>query len=101
MTAGGYSLKRGDTHDPECSLTTHRLRIARGILRGMGIEGTVEHGGNFVQGPYAKHVCCDKCKTIWPSWVTDEIFNLAYRLADEVQTERGMAHRAAAAKAIS
>jgi hypothetical protein len=93
MTAGAYSLKRGDTHDPECSLTTHRLRVARGILSGMGIEATVEHGGNFTQGPYGKHACCDKCKTVWPEWVTDEVFNLAYKLADEVQTQRGRHHQ--------
>lgn len=97
-TNGGRLVKRGDTFDPECHRTTHRLGVAQGILRGLGIEATWEHSGTsrVTQFGVAKHACDYRCKATWPEWVTGETFDLAYSLACEVQTKRGEFNRSAA-----
>jgi hypothetical protein len=87
-------LKRGDTFDPEDHRMTHRLGVAHRLLATMGAEPEWTHGGNFTQGPYGKHACCDKCKAAWPEWVTDEVFNKVYAAADAMQTARGNWHQA-------
>lgn len=96
-TNGGRLVKRGDTFDPECYRTTHRLGVAQSILRGLGIEPTWTHGtGERVEFGRVKHQCSDRCKATWPEWVTGATFDLAYQLACEVQTERGAHNRSKA-----
>jgi hypothetical protein len=95
LSTGARYLKRGDTFDPEDFRMTHRLRVAGQILSGLGITPEWEHGGSFTN-ELGKHVCCDKCKASWPEWVTDEVFNRAFALANEVQTERGAFNQRAA-----
>lgn len=94
MTAGGRYLKRGDTRDPEDFRMTYRLGIARQILAGLGILPTVNHSQAahdlFGKGPGG---CDYRCTTSWPVWVTDDAFELAYQLANEVQTKQGKYHR--------
>jgi hypothetical protein len=85
MTTGASHLKRGDTFDPECGRTTHRLRLGQHILAAAGIESAHVHGEhreNF-------RGCYSGCRNVWPEWVTDEMFESAWSLADKVQTERG------------
>lgn len=101
-TNGGRMVKRGYHFDPECGKTTHRLRLAQSILRDAGVESTVaEHADKCMLSPaqrynrvfgYSYNCSCgigvDPTPT-WPEWATGEMFDLAYRLADEIQTERG------------
>lgn len=98
-TVLGRLIKRGDTFDPECGRTTNRLRVARGILADLNIEPTYEpHHAKCWQG-FGFVDCHADCKhsnvPTWPDWVTAEMFDLAGRLADRVQTARGQANRAA------
>lgn len=107
QTQGGRLLKRGDAFDPECWRTTHRLRVAKSILHGQGIvaewpEHTDEcgrHPRNLfnVVHSYRNGVICtcgrDQRGPNWPKWVTGAMFDTAYRLAAEIQTERGAYNR--------
>lgn len=97
LSTGGRWLKRGDTFDPEDHRMTHRLMVARGILRNLGIEPTVAHSemcADRKKAAYGYNGCDDRCQTTWtPDWVTDGIFDAAYKLADAFQTERGAFNR--------
>lgn len=97
-TCGGRLVKRGDTRDPECHRTSHRLRVAQAILADLGIEATWQHGprvGLVGTGLMARegHLCDGRCVAVWPEWVTGETFDVAYRLADETQAARGAWHQ--------
>jgi len=99
-TNGGRLLKRGDTRDIECHRTTYRLQLARRILHGMSIEPTWDHSENTgVVGTgllqREGHICDYRCKAQWPEWATGRLFDLAYQLADEEQTDRGNYHQRA------
>lgn len=100
-------LRRADTYEPECQRTTHRLQTAMGILNGMGVKPTQTHdpdchrewvntSGRAIKcegsGPYPSPLTC--LKTEWPEWVTNELFDMAYNLADKVITDRGQSYRA-------
>lgn len=94
MTTGGRYLKRGDTFDPECHRTTYRLGLARRLLAVDGIAPEWEHsdreglvGTGLLQR--TGHVCDDRCRAVWPEYVTDEVFDRAYALADALQSARG------------
>jgi hypothetical protein len=94
MTTGAYYLKRGDTFDIEDWRMTHRLGVARSILRSFQVEPTWEHSDcTRVEWGRPKHACDYRCKATWPEWVTDDIFDLAFNLADEVQDKRGRWHQ--------
>ena len=100
LSTGARYLKRGDTADPECHRMTYRLGVARSILRSQGIEvewNHSEHTGVIGTGLLQRtgHVCDYRCKAVWPEWVTDEIFNTAFNLADQLQSERGANHQRA------
>jgi len=109
-TNGGRLLKRGDTFDPECHRTTHRLTLARRILAVEGIEPTyVEHDEKCILNPanawnrcFGFNYRCDPgCprgtyagqQPTWPEYTTGAMFDLAYKLADEFQTRRGEWHQ--------
>jgi len=95
VTNGGYMLKRGDTYDIECARTSYRLRVGQGILKAAGLTQTWHHSDNqHVEFGRAKHACDYKCRCEWDAWATDEMFDRAYALADDVQTERGRYHQA-------
>lgn len=97
QTNGGRMLKRGDTRDPECWRTSHRLLVGQGIIRSLGIESTWTHSDSEeCDFGRMRHACDYRCKCEWPEWVTGRVFDLAYQLANEVQTERGSFERAAA-----
>lgn len=111
QTNGGRLLKRGDTFDPECHRMTHRLRLAASILHSQGITSTHEHDEKcgrhpdelrMVMSAYRGRVCCtcgrDYKGSEWPEWVTGATFDLAFKLADEIQTERGGWHQSQASK---
>lgn len=96
-TNGGRMLKRGDTSDIECWRTTHRLRVGQGILRSLGIAPEWSHSDcTRVSFGRVVHACDYRCVCTWPEWVTGDVFDLAYRLANETQTERGAFERNAA-----
>ena len=78
-------LKQGRTYDYEDFRTTARLRVAGRILRDLNVRPV----GQTNDG-----------KPVWDEWVTNEVFNLAARLADEVQTKRGQHERRKAAEVI-
>ena len=90
---------------------THRLGVARALLRGQSIEPTfAEHDEECMLSPaqrlnriptfnYRCSCGASQQPPTWPEWVTDETFELAYRLADEIQTRRGDHLRAQAARA--
>lgn len=105
-------VKKGWTHDPECGRTTHRIRVARQLLAEVGIEPTIQHRAESKDGMFRRGACrknpdspsfgrshfslgfdiegCDyNCITVWPSWVTDDMFESAARAADAIQTLRG------------
>jgi hypothetical protein len=110
LSQGARLLKRGDTFDPECHRTTHRLARALTILRAMGIEPKhAEHDPETCllhpdnrskrmmqfRGEPAPCTCGAQRKApTWPAHVDAETFNLAYRLADHEQTIRGQWHQA-------
>jgi hypothetical protein len=93
-TNGGRLMARGYTFDPEDSRTTNRLRDAYVILRTLGIEPTKTHS-DYMGAEYGrpKHICTDGCKIEWPVWVTSDMLDYAYSLADRVATERGNFNR--------
>jgi len=80
LSTGAYYLKRGDTYDYEDSRMTNRLQRARMILKNLGIEPVVEHCQLCKEGA-AGGGCWDACKTVWPEWVTNEVFQSAFNLA--------------------
>lgn len=97
-TNGGRLVKRGDTVDIECHRTTYRLQKAKRLLAAGGIEATWDHSdrtGLVGTGLLQRegHVCDYRCKAVWPEYVTGAMFDLAYRLADEMQTEKGRFHQ--------
>jgi hypothetical protein len=94
-SSGGRAVKNGWFVDIECSRTTHRRQTAKGILKDLGIEGTWEHSDNMsVEWGRSKHLCDHRCKIVWPEWVTDEMFDHAYYLADLEVTHQGAHARA-------
>lgn len=104
MSTGALYLKRAYRFDLEDHRMSHRLQVANSILRSLHIEPEWDHSDNrglVGTGLLQRedHVCNDACSPIWPEWVSDEVFELAYRLADETQTERGAWHRAKASEA--
>ncbi len=87
QTNGGRLLQRGNRFDPECSRTTHRLRVGQKILSDLGLYVERKHsdrmglvGTGLMQ--HEGHVCDDRCKAIWPEHITGETFVMAYRLAE-------------------
>jgi len=111
LSSGAAGLKRGYTFDPEDSRHTRRLQAAHETLREMGVRSRVEHdapgprnegcrlhpdyaGTGMLRNP---GYCSDRCRTVWPEWVTDEMFELAWRAADATATLRGQVNNAKAA----
>lgn len=113
QTQGGRLLKRGDSRDPECWRTTHRLTVASSVLRSQGVvphwpDHAEECGRHPVKlanvvHSYRERVVCtcgrDYKGPEWEPWVTGAMFDLAYKLADELQTERGGWNQAEASRA--
>ena len=71
MTELARRLKRGDTQDPEDHRMTRQLMVARGILGQQGAIPVVRHHG-----------------TVWPEWVTDDVFLAVAQAANVLQTRR-------------
>lgn len=93
LTTGARWLKRGNTFDPECHRMTHRLGVARELLKSYGIEPTVEHCDRCIEqrkNPLSgMHFCWDSCRVVWPEWVSNSLFNAAFAFADAYQTDHG------------
>ena len=98
-------LRRGDTDEPECTRTEHRLRSAMGILQGMVAEPTRTHDPEchreWVDSSLRAYSCegyhfgnLPCLKVEWPAWVTDDTLQMAYTLADKIITDRGTYNRA-------
>lgn len=107
-TNGGRLLKRGDTFDIECHRTTHRLRVGQGILRSLGLTAEYpKHAATCIlsaeqafnragRDRYSFRCECGvghDPQPVWPAYATGKTFDLAYQLADEMQTERGRYHQ--------
>jgi len=91
------ALKRGDTFDIEDGRTTHRLRVARGLLADRGITSTIEHSKLCAKHPTNLGVgmedkgCWAECTTTWhPSWVSNEVFEAAADAARAIQRFKGL-----------
>ena len=85
-------MRQGWRFDPDCARATHRLRRALGILANMGVVPTIAHGKRCDEDAASIHGrqgCWDDCKTIWPEWAEDRLFDAAYELADAYQTLHG------------
>jgi len=104
VSAVSHRFRRGWFSDPEDWHGTYRMEIALRLLRFVGIEPEWHHSdrtGTIGTGLLQRegHVCDDRCRPIWPEWVTDDIFDAAYRLADLIQTGRGAWHQTRAYEA--
>lgn len=112
QTNGGRLLKRGDSYDIEDWRTTHRLRVAQGILKGLGFTPTwpshsdkcIRSEANRSRRCFGFNYICDDADCpmrhnpapTWPAECTGPVFDAAYTLACAVQDARG----AAAARAM-
>lgn len=90
-----YYLKRGYTSDPECHRTSHRLRVARGILAEQGITSRVDHFQRCIEDRQSLKWggCWSQCKTVWIDTSGVEVDNLvvfenAWNEACAIQDER-------------
>lgn len=100
MNYGAHHLRNGYTFDPESLRETWRLATAYELLKTMGVEPVRTHSdavrpdiwNHFV----SRHECDYRCTTTWPEWVTDELLDQAYRLADMKHTAYGESNRRAA-----
>ena len=110
MSNAARRLRSLQTHDPECSRTTHRLRHALAIaIHAIGnpqIAHDPDCDREIIQ--YLQPTPCKgsdqygyrPCTTItWPEWATDDIFDRAYALACAVVTAQGEHNRKQAAEA--
>lgn len=110
LSTGAAYLKRGYRRDPEDWRMTHRLEVARSILRSQGIETEAIHmgGGRFERGMVVgrrqidlstmsqaerdehRSRCGDGigCREVWPEDITDEVFQAAFDLANAIQNAR-------------
>jgi hypothetical protein len=87
MTHGAESLRTGAVFIQDCPETTRRLRCARALLRYLGVEDRVSHSDECLKDRIG--ACKHNCTTQWSTWASDEIFELAYALADESIGRRG------------
>lgn len=89
-------LRAGRTHDYEDSRSTYRLQQAYGILAAAGVEPVRTHSDTMAWDWATnrdRHVCDYRCKVTWPEWVTNDMLEAAYNLADAAQTARGAYNR--------
>jgi hypothetical protein len=111
QTQGGRFLK-GGFRDPECFRAQHRHSLALTLLSAAGVTPTYpEHAETCIRHPSKRfnrlpgnsYHCDPGCgwtdRPTWPEWCTGEMFDRAYRLADEIQTERGAWHQREASAA--
>ena len=85
MNNGAILLKQGRRIDPEDHRMSYRLGLARDMLGGGMVLPTTSHDE---AGHRVFNCCGDSCKTTWPEWMTDEMFEMAYNLANLIQSER-------------
>lgn len=104
MISTAALVKRGRTYDYEDSRTTHRMHTMLTILAGAGIKPTIVHGPQ-VGWDWAtsreRHIeACTLngsgtagCTITWPAWVTDEMFDAAWRFAETTISAQGAYNR--------
>jgi len=101
---GSYMLRAGRTYDIEDSRTTDRLHAAYDVLKALGAEPTIVHGpqmGWDWATNRERHIeACTLhgsgvagCTITWPAWVTDEMLDAAYGMANTFRTARGAYNR--------
>ena len=93
LTNGGRLLALGRRYDYEDSRTTNRLQTANKILADLGAEYVANHDddshdrhpeGRNLNGSPSSNGCTDRCKFGWSGrFLSNEIFNMAYALADQ------------------
>lgn len=89
-------IRSGIFNDPECSRSTHRLQVTRGILEALGVKFVKDHTDKTYAPSYRAgwlvpevHLCNHECKAHpLPEYVTDEIINEAWGLADTMIRSR-------------
>jgi len=110
----GYAvsmLRAGRTYDYEDSRATSRLHAAYAALKAIGVEPERTHSDKvgfswerrgWLVPEHHSVVCGESagCKVTWPEWVTDEMLEAAYSLADNVLYEQGRYNRAAATRLL-
>lgn len=107
-TRGGRNVHDGFTFDYEDSRMTARYQGALDALKAVGVVGVLPdhdtkcilHPDNRSNRVFGFNYSCE-CgvgtyhrKPTWPTWVTGEMFDTAWRLTDTVCRKRGEAARA-------
>ena len=99
---GAQMLRSGRTYDYEDSRATHRLHVAYEVLTTLDAEPTFTHGTRTWYDTAThrdRHQCALQgsgyrdCTITWPEWVTDELLNEAYNIADAFLTAQGAYNR--------
>lgn len=73
---------------------TARLHMAFTILKAAGAESTRTHSDRtYVEYGRERHMCDHHCTTAWPEWVTGEMFDQAFTLADTAIPARSTYNR--------
>jgi hypothetical protein len=91
-------IRNGDTHEYECSRTTHRIQATRAILSAMGCDFTLSPAGHQDDCPRSRdnlanvafgwrdRVSCQcdfrNARPTLPAWLTDDMIVDAFNLAD-------------------
>lgn len=94
MNKYGEMVKNGDSGIGCEFRAVNRIRTTRAIMVGLVGEPEIAHSTHkFPAKADGSHECTLACRPIWPEWVTDEMFDLAARLACETHTRRGAYNR--------
>lgn len=98
MNTYGKMVKEGDTGVGCEFRAMERVRATRAIMVHLVGEPEIAHHDHAFPCKVdslgrESHECDWRCKTVWPEWVTDEMFHLAARLACETATRRGAYNR--------
>jgi len=109
-------IRRGDTHEYECSRTTHRIRATRAILESQGVDFSLNPNGHaetcerrpnrlgMVAYNFRDRVVCNcefrNARPSLPEWLTDEMILDAYNLADKMIAASAAVHHRAIAKRL-
>lgn len=110
MGYAAMKIRRGDTYEYESSRVTHRIRTTREILSVLGCDFTLHPAGHTENCPRhpeklsrvmhhaREQVICNcefrNARPELPAWLTDEMINKAWSLADQAIEARGRQARA-------
>ena len=104
MSTISNRFRKGWFSDPENWHGNYRMQRALMILETQAVTPVWNHGKEYINNgiEYGRviHVCTNNCTVTWPEWVTDEVFDQVYALADSLQTLFGAYNQKQAYDAI-